>query len=508
VTAAGRAGAALAAAAALVVGEPPGGARCAEACGAAARGPPVLPLAAAAAPRGGARRQEPAGDRGLQLLLVALAAAAALSVFSGAVLLRALRQRERAQRRADHLQAVTAALAASLTRDEVLDAVAVRAIDGLGAVGGALALVDERAGTAHVVRERGARLRLGPDHPRLALSSRSPLADAIRDGEARWVERAGELDRRWPGSGTWRDGGQGAWGFVPVLVDGRARAAIVQTQGTGYRFAEGDRALLVAIAQQFGQALERARLHDEERALAEETARRVEASEQIIAIVNHDLRSPVGAAVLTAQQLARRSADDRARASADRVVRALRRAEGLLDVLVDLTASRVGRGLAVQLEPLDYEAACDAVADEMRRRHPGADVRRVGRAHGEADPARIVQALTSLVDNGLRYGAPGRPVTVRLAERDAEVVVEVENGRDAASPALESSMFDPFARGDRAEPTLKLSRGLGLFLVNEIVRAHGGRVEVASDASATVVRLAFPRGAPAGAARDGSRPIG
>jgi K+-sensing histidine kinase KdpD len=518
VTAARRAAAALALAvvAGLGIGGPgpsPPRAAAAQLTGGAGlleepRAPPGRPRVPPAGRRGGGADANGAGGpgRGLQLLLVALGAAAALSVFSGAALLYALRQRERAQRRAEHLQEVTAALAASLTRDEVLDAVAVRAIDGLGAVSGALGLVDDGAGVVEVVRERGAGLRLGPAHPRVPVAAQSPLADAVRARTAIWVEAPGELERRWPGSGTSRAGGHGAWAFVPVLVDGRSRGAIVLTQGAGYRFSEGERALLVAIAQQFGQALERARLHDEERARGEEAARRGEVSEQIIAIVNHDVRSPVGAAVLTAQQLRRTQGDERARAGAERIVRALRRTEELLDVLVDLTAIRVGSGLAIELAAIDYEALCQGVVDEVRRRRPEAVVRCAGSARGQGDPARVAQALRNLVDNGLKYGAPDRPVTMRISQGDAEVVVEVHNERDGTSPALEARMFDPFVRGDRGETTLKLSRGLGLFLVNEIVRAHGGRIDVASDASGTTVRLALPATAAAlagGGARSG-----
>jgi signal transduction histidine kinase len=207
------------------------------------------------------------------------------------------------------------------------------------------------------------------------------------------------------------------------------------------------------------------------------------------------VRSPVAAALLTAQQLRRSSPEGPVTAAADRFLRALRRVEEVLDSLLDLTQARIGAGISVKLATVDFGALCAQVAEELRVARPGAEIRLEGRARGRADPARVAQAVQALVDNALRYGRPGAPVRIRVREAGEEVVVEVENEGEPIPPAIAGRLFDPFVRGGREGDTVRQSGGLGLYRVAAIARAHRGSVSLERNDGAIVVALRLPRGA-------------
>jgi sigma-B regulation protein RsbU (phosphoserine phosphatase) len=96
------------------------------------------------------------------------------------------------------------------------------------------------------------------------------------------------------------------------------------------------------------------------------------------------------------------------------------------------------------------------------------------------DEERFEQVLVNLLANAMRYGSPERPVTLRADRRDHTLVVAVHNEGPPIAPAVLPHLFEPFRRGSASAPAT--STGLGLFIVSEIVRAHGGRVSVRSTA--------------------------
>ena len=107
-----------------------------------------------------------------------------------------------------------------------------------------------------------------------------------------------------------------------------------------------------------------------------------------------------------------------------------------------------------------------------------------------ADANRIVQAVGNLVANAVTHGDAERPITVRSEGSGGRLRVSVHNHGRAIPPELLPRLFEPMVRG--AEPA-GAGVGLGLYIVREIVRAHGGTVAVQSDASeGTTVVLDWP----------------
>ena len=108
---------------------------------------------------------------------------------------------------------------------------------------------------------------------------------------------------------------------------------------------------------------------------------------------------------------------------------------------------------------------------------------------------RLQQVLRNLVVNAIDYGAPDTPIHVLLASDQNDITLEVENRGPAIEKANLDHIFDPLKRGlGRVNRTdAESGLGLGLFIVREIARAHGGEVTVRSDKEETVFAMRLPR---------------
>jgi two-component system, sensor histidine kinase and response regulator len=103
-----------------------------------------------------------------------------------------------------------------------------------------------------------------------------------------------------------------------------------------------------------------------------------------------------------------------------------------------------------------------------------------------------VQVISNLLGNALQHGRPEEPVGIRVDGREPGCVsIEVENGGEIPAGLL-PSLFDPF-RGSRSDNGRRGGLGLGLYIVREIVRAHGGEVTAASSRGTTTFRVTLPR---------------
>ena len=134
------------------------------------------------------------------------------------------------------------------------------------------------------------------------------------------------------------------------------------------------------------------------------------------------------------------------------------------------------------------------------REHQAAAPRRVieapiaGNLHGQWDPERIAQVASNLIGNAMKHGDPdsaGRKLRLTVHWRDS-VTLTVQNGGTIA-PDMVAGLFDPF-RGSQRAPGRGEGLGLGLYIVSQIVQAHGGTVEVQTgNDHLTAFRICVPR---------------
>jgi PAS domain S-box-containing protein len=221
----------------------------------------------------------------------------------------------------------------------------------------------------------------------------------------------------------------------------------------------------------------------------------VEFEKQLVAIVSHDLRTPLGTMSLTAGTLlARDDLPEPARRGLTRIVSAVEQAARMIRDLLDLGRARLAGGIPIERRQVDLAPLAARLVEEHRAAWPGREIRLSvsGDTAGRWDPDRVAQALGNLVTNAAKYGAPGTPISVALeGSRDA-LRLSVHNVGDPIPADLLPTLFHPGARhaASRGDGGL----GLGLFIVERIAAAHGGTVSVSSTREAgTTFTAVLPR---------------
>jgi signal transduction histidine kinase/DNA-binding response OmpR family regulator len=409
------------------------------------------------------------------------------------LLLKELRVSE--QRLAD-IQATTAAFAHALRPSEVADAVVAHGLRALDAYAGAVCLL--RGESLWVLSETGYTEDLLRAYRELPLSRRTPMTDAARTGEACWVESPESLEAGWPEmTGRLRQEQSCSWVAVPMKDGGRVVGVLGLSFNTARRFGPQERAHLESLCQLCAQALERARLYEEER-LAKEEARRLAALEQqFLGVVSHDLRNPLQAislAARTLQRMAQPSAEQLMRVSG-RIASSADTMGRMVSDLLDFTRERLGGGVPLERMSTDLTVLCREVLDEFALTHPSAELQLEAdeTCHGFWDGGRMRQVLSNLVSNALRHARKGTAVRVRARALAGEAELSVTNEGDAIPAELLPVLFEPFRRGmPKYRPAGSL--GLGLFIVRQVVEGHAGRVEVSTGETGTTFTVRVPTG--------------
>lgn len=227
-----------------------------------------------------------------------------------------------------------------------------------------------------------------------------------------------------------------------------------------------------------------------------------ELREQFIAVLGHDLRNPLGT-IITGAELMLLSLGNAERMTvlAKLIQGSGKRMAALVDDVVDLTRGKMGGGIALHLlQESQLRKVIGQVVDELRSSHPERTIELDASEHGTVlcDAARMAQLCSNLLKNALVYGDATRPVSVRLRVRDGACQLGVSNHGPQMSDDTIAHLFKPYWRAPTKSPHEGL--GLGLFIVGEIARAHGGAVAVSSSAELTTFLCSFG-GAGQGAAR-------
>ena len=216
--------------------------------------------------------------------------------------------------------------------------------------------------------------------------------------------------------------------------------------------------------------------------------------EMFLGILGHDLRTPLGA-VITASTFMMEldELEEPHRSLMARIASSSRRMDRMVGDLLDLTRSRLGGGIPIERVDMDMRDAVREAVSEVGALHTTAefDVRFDGDLHGCWDPERIAQVLANLIGNAVEHGAGTSPVTVAVGGDDETVRVAIHNEGTPIPESLVRRIFDPMkTRQGGSSQHL----GLGLYIADQIVAAHGGRIEVESSASAgTTFTVHLPR---------------
>lgn len=241
-------------------------------------------------------------------------------------------------------------------------------------------------------------------------------------------------------------------------------------------------------------------LYRQKQQLAHELRERTETlrlNEMFVAMLGHDLRNPLNAILTSATLLQRRAADEATGHTAGRILQGGRRMSAMIENMLDLARGRLAGGIPVQRGPADLGAIVERVLQELQAAQPEARIvvsRRSGDLGGEWDAERLAQVVSNLVGNALQHGEPGGTVELLLDGEDAAQLTLVVANEGCIASELLPSLFDPFRSGERPRGRNE-GLGLGLYIVQQIVHAHGGRVEVepCGNSRRTMFTVQLPR---------------
>lgn len=226
-----------------------------------------------------------------------------------------------------------------------------------------------------------------------------------------------------------------------------------------------------------------------------------ESKEVFLAVLGHDLRTPLGAIYTAARfMLELGEMEEPHRTLLARVERSATRATKLVGDLLDFTRSRLGGGIPITRAEVDLGRIVRDVVEEVSATHADARIEVDTRVEerGAWDEARLSQALSNLVSNAVQHGAAGTTVHIGISGDEEQVVIAVHNRGVPIPHDQIDGIFNPMkARTSphtaaRAGPSGGL--GLGLYIVERIVSAHGGRTQVeSSEGSGTTFTVYLPR---------------
>ena len=283
--------------------------------------------------------------------------------------------------------------------------------------------------------------------------------------------------------------------------DGALLGIAVFSSRTSHVLTPEEIAVARVAAERAARAIETAELASR-LARAEEASRRTSGfRDQVLAIVGHDLRNPLGAVLMSAVLLQKKGGltgwqaktVDRARSSALRMGR-------IIDDLLSYTRTRLGDGIPIARRATDLSELTRKILEELRAAHPQAtvEISVAGDLCGEWDSDRLEQVISNLVSNAIDHGTEGRPVALALRGGAEEVEVEVANEGEMPREVLEHA-FEAFHKGAEQTGRRASGLGLGLYIAREIVRRHGGEIAIRCEGGTTRIATRLPRRAHEGA---------
>lgn len=252
--------------------------------------------------------------------------------------------------------------------------------------------------------------------------------------------------------------------------------------------------VLEGIGNQIGLAIKRARTERKIRENEEQLRKLVHYYDFFIGVLGHDLRNPL-AAILTGAELGLRvSGDEQSQELWRRIKSSGQRMQRLIEQLLDVTRIRSGGGLTLQPAPANLGDLTRTTIDELAGLHGQIriDLDVQGNTCGEWDADRLAQVLSNLIGNAVHHATGSRKIDVFLSGSNPDFVEFTVHNEGSIPSDVLPTLFDPFVKA--AHGPHKTGLGLGLYISQQIICAHGGRIYVQSDAQmGTTFGVVLPR---------------
>jgi signal transduction histidine kinase len=404
--------------------------------------------------------------------------------------------------RVARLQDFTAALSSAVTMKDVAQVLFERGLEELKARAiGIMWML--RPGKLELIFGKGvseAEFRLLDEASRRG--ERLPIRDSLLSRQPVWLETPEEIRERYPVLEPLRAvRGDSACAVVPLVVGEWCPGIIGLTFDKPRKFSAAERSFIDALAQLSAQAFDRARLFEAEQEARRDAERVSELQERLMAIVGHDLRTPLAAITMASRIMFKRGGLPAEQgATLAKISNSAARMSAIIRDLLDFGRTRRGVGISIHCDQTNLGEVAQRALLEFEEAEHGKQV--VLELSGDvslyADAGRLAQVISNLVGNALQHGQ-GTTVRISVDGQEREVALVVHNDGPPIPPAVLPHIFEPFQRGHAHDLKGEKSGsiGLGLFIVREVVKSHGGSVEVRSDETGTDFTVRLPRGAPA-----------
>jgi signal transduction histidine kinase len=404
--------------------------------------------------------------------------------YSGQALerLRLLEDEKESRARAELLYRLAASVIAAGRVEEIFDA-ALDAIEPALGTNRAAVAVHDAEGAMRFRAWRG----LSSEYRR-AVEGQSPWKRDTRDPQPVLIRDVQSDPAMAPFAPLFRRERIGGLGFIPLVFGGRLMGKFMVYYQEPRDLTPHELEMARAIANHVAAAVARF----ESLAELQDT---VHFNEMFTGILGHDLRNPLAAIITSARLAMTRDPSERLRRPLARILSSGDRMTRMIDQLLDFTRVRLGGGIPLAPVEIDLAALVRQVMDELDESNPECTLRLScgGDTFGRWDPDRLSQVFSNLVANAVRHGEPEHGVEVAVDGRAEKNVRVTVHNRGTIPARRLPKLFEPLAGASR-RPEKSQGLGLGLFITRELVRVHGGSIDVRSDEpEGTTFTVTLPR---------------
>lgn len=273
--------------------------------------------------------------------------------------------------------------------------------------------------------------------------------------------------------------------YVPLLDDDGDVIALlcVDTPRPGLPIAPNDFPFICAVAALLTAALRaeglRVAAQRRELEMREQKIRR-DALANCMRVASHDLKNPLVVIQLATHLMAKTAEAEERQMLSEQVQRAVSRSNRLIKTYLEASEALTGRTMAAQRQPTDPKALVDEEIEflALMTGAPSID-NRISCRNVAADAEKLRQIFANLIGNAVKYSPPGASIDVSSEETDTAVSFHVTDRGVGISPEDQERLFRPFERVGDVSATQ--GTGLGLWITQTLVRAHGGDITVKSE---------------------------
>jgi signal transduction histidine kinase len=390
-------------------------------------------------------------------------------------------ENRRVAMRATKLLDVTTALSEAISVEEVTTVVLTKGLAVVEAARAVLVSVD--GDHLKFLGSRGMTPRLEAELAKLTLDTDVPVVRALRKGEMISIESPEEFRNTF--AGVYQDFGELAdmqtYLATPLVHAGETVGSLALHFKEAAAVGASDRAFTLLLAQAAATALHRARSYDAELEKRRRAEMLVQAREDVLGVVAHDLRNPLNLILMTTELLIEEKLPpERLAEMLNIAMRAAKQMNRLIDDLLDHVRLQAGT-LSLDVEEVSVEAIMRQAEETFRplaeRRHLHFETAPHDGAIVRADPARVSQIVGNLIGNAIKFTPEQGSVKLRATPEDKQVVFQVVDDGPGIPADNISHLFDNFWQARKSD---KRGVGLGLAIVKELVEAHGGKIWVES----------------------------